>query len=555
MTNPTINITACTDGLSPRHTSLYPDGDRPYLSGGTPALEWVTNGTLQHGELITVRTNVAGLFGEPDLRAQSLSMVGDETWVNGVSNPWLADYANNEFLRGWQDATGGNAGGHTTAGVTLPLDADSPFLGVAACVKNSFTRHANISSSVKMMAFAGLSDPGGEPGLFSWPKPFNKTIGRTPDAGKLCVATWTFYDFDNAEEMCRVRYSSITGTFQTGANSVPSMSGAMLVGGIVQAGERINLTSALGKVAQGNVLLVDTVNSWLYLFIDSQYEEWHTVYDWTGATITGVTSGATTTIPTYPAWNSGTTYNAGAIVYDALGNFKTSQQNGNIGNNPATQGDSTTWWAANNDVIRNEGALKNARILQHPNVGQVDTATVIAGVSGKIGINVFYDPGTGQVNDATDSAPIKPLPYQWHRRTIWVDYRPDANGKIMCGNIIDNNPAQVCLINAHNVRGDIGPILSNWGIEAPITNGHTSISAELKTYTDTMMCIVSSSPTWAGVDYLESEPLVRVGHRTSTEAQFKLSRGVYSSISGKYLYVLRDPMTPINTNGLLLTGA
>ena len=92
-------------------------------------------------------------------------------------------------------------------------------------------------------------------------------------------------------------------------------------------------------------------------------------------------------------------------------------------------------------------------------------------------------------------------------------------------------------------------------IEANLLNGHTSISAELKTYTDNMMCIVSSSPTWAGVDYLESEPLVMVGHRTSTEAQFKLSRGVYSALSGKYLYVLSNPMTPINTNGLLLSGA
>jgi len=109
-------------------------------------------------------------------------------------------------------------------------------------------------------------------------------------------------------------------------------------------------------------------------------------------------------------------------------------------------------------------------------------------------------------------------------------------------------------LDALSIRDDIGPILANWGIEANVGNGCTSFSAELKAYTDNMMCIISSSPTWAGVDYLEYEPLTMVGARTTTEAQFKISRGVHTSISGKYLYVLSDPTTPINTSGLLLAG-
>lgn len=498
MARPDINIIRCTDGLSPRATSLYPLGNRPSISGGTAALEWVTNGNLSHGDLITVRTNVAGLFGAPDTRSQSLAMIGDETWVNGVSNPWLTAYANNELIRGYLDAGGGTANGYTG----VPNDPNSPYHTVVGAAKTNITRHANISSAFKMSAFNGISNVGTEPGLFSWPKPFVES-DRVPDAGKLCVATWTFYDYDNASEINALQYQSISGTFQVGANTKPTRSGNNLVGGIVGLGERCSMVSGQGKTAMGYVKLVDS--GWGYVEIDNSYTaEWF-VADWSNAVVTGTDSGATMTMGTL---TEGTNYYS-------------------------------------------EGANKSARILQNTVVSLVDTATVIAGVACGIGINVFYD----STNDVTNAAPITVSTRAWHRRTIWVDYRVDGNGKIMCGQIIDNNAPQICLIDAHNVRSDIGPVLSNWGIEANVPNSHTAITGELKTYTDNMMCIVSDSPTWAGVNYLDCEPLVMVGYRTDQQATFKLSRGVYSTISGKYLYVLKDPITPINTNGLLLTGA
>ncbi len=498
MTNPTINIAACTDGLSPRYTSLYPDGNRPYLSGGSPALEWVTNGALQHGELITVRTNVAGLFGAPDLRAQSLSMVGDETIVNGVSNNWLASYAENELLRGYFDGGGGNANGYTG----VPLDPNSPYHTIVGAAKTSITRHPNINCAFKMSAFNGISNVGTEPGLFSWPKPFVQS-NRVPQAGKLFVASWVFYDFDNASEINALQYQSISGTFQVGANTKPTRSGNNLVGGIVGLGERCSMVSGQGKTAMGYVKLVDS--GWGYVEIDNSYtDEWF-VADWSNAVVTGTVSGAVMTM--------------GSLV------------------------EGTNYYS--------EGASKSARILQDTVVSKVDTATVIAGVSCGIGINVFYN----STNDVTNAAPITVSTRAWHRRTIWVDYRVDGNGKIKCGQVIDNNAPQICLIDAHNVRADIGPVLSNWGIEANVPNAHTAITGELKAYTDNMMCVVSDSPTWAGVNYLNAEPLVAYGKRTSQQATFRLSRGVYSTITGKYLYVLSDPITPINTSGMLLEGA
>lgn len=491
-----ITLTVCSDGLDPRATSLFPDGDRPSLSGGTAALEWITNGTLAHGDLITVRTNVAGLFGEPDTRSQSLAMIGDETWINGVNNPWLADYADSELLRG-HASTAGIAIGQ----IDLPPDPDSPYYSVVASTKSSFTRHANISKSFKMAAFGGMGAAGTEPGLFAWPKPFSDEF-RTPDAGKLFVASWMYYDLVNGAETNAIQYASITGTFSLGGNTKPTKSGSMVVGGITGLGERCTMVSGNGKTADGYVKVV--ADGWIYLEIDyDNPQEWGTP-EWSNAVITGTVSGAVATMPVVV---EGTNYVS-------------------------------------------EGSCKNARILQYPSNIEVNCATVIARNNGDFYLQNFYSGGS----TVERSPPVVTVTRQWHRRTLWVDYRHDVTGKILVGQIIDNGAPIVLESDAYSIRDDIGPILANWGIEANAGTGYTSFSAELKAYTDNMMCIVSSSPTWAGVDYLEYEPLVMVGHRTSTEASFKLSRGVHSSISGKYLYVLSDPITPINTSGLLLTG-
>jgi len=497
-----ITLTVCSDGLDPRATSLFPDGDRPSLSGGTAALQWVTNGDLSHGDLITVRTNVAGLFGEPDLRSQSLSMVGNETLVNGVNNPWLEAYSNNQILAGYK--TGGAGGVAEGYDDSVLIDANSPFLAVIGAAKTSFTRHANISSSFKMYAFNGISKAGSEPGLFSWPKPFS-SASRTTDAGHLCVATWTYFDYDNGAEVSALQYQSLSGVFQVNGNTKPTRSGTAMVGGIIGRGEYCSFQAGTGKTTFGYVTLV--ADGWVYVNTDETLGASWFISDWSNCTITGLISGAVLTTGTLV---SGTSY----------------QQEGG----------------------------KNCRILQQDSWGGAspNCATIIAGIAQGIGINVFYS-GT---NDAVNANPVAPTVGQWHRRTVWVDYRPDADGKIMCGQKIDNFPAQVCRSpNRDIITALHGPILSNWGIEANTPCGHASVSAELKTYTDIMQCIISDSSTWAGVDYLESEPLVMVGHRTATEAQFKLSRGVYSTITGKYLYVLKDPMTPINTSGLLLSGA
>lgn len=487
-------------GLSiPLFTSTSANGNRTKLTGTDGTITWETKGDLLHGSIITVSTTTPNGFGLPDDRGQSLSMIGNETTENGVINNWLAKYAENEVLRGYWNGGNGKAVAHST----LPLDPESPFYGVCATVKSNFTRHPNIPCNFRMTTFKNISDSGTEPGLFSWPNVFTVPNNpRLPYNGKLFVATWVFYDTDNASEICTMQYQNLTGTFQTGANTHPVLDGSFITGGIVEVGERCTLSSTTGKNAQGYVKLVH--NGWIYVEVDNSYvPEWETT-DWTNTTITGNVSGAVCTMPTLT-----------------------------LGVN-----------------LFQEGASKSARILQADTwANGMDVATVIAGVNCGLGINVFY----GATNDAVNANPVTVTTRAWHRRTIWVDYRPDANGKIKCGQVIDHFPPQICLIDVHQSGNYAGPVMSNWGIEATVPNAHTCYVGELKSYTDNLMCIISDSPTWSGVNYLESEPLCLHGKRTSTKARFRLSRGIYSTLNGKYLYMLSDPVTPINTNGVLLT--
>ena len=95
-----ISIRRSWDSASTRYIA----GNKPIKRGGTPALEWMTAGTLVDGEIITIKSNLDGALGTPDPRAQSLSMVGNQTLVNGINNPWLENYSVNQLLAGFKDA-------------------------------------------------------------------------------------------------------------------------------------------------------------------------------------------------------------------------------------------------------------------------------------------------------------------------------------------------------------------------------------------------------------------------------------------------------------------
>lgn len=492
MPRPEITLIPCADGLSPQFTSLFPLGDRPYISGGTSALEWVTNGNLSDGDLITVRTDGTYSFGEPENRSQSLQIIGESTFANGVPNNWLSAYSAGDLLAGRFANTDGT-----------PANPSSPYYSISGIIKSTVTRHANIGMTFKCQAFTPVLQGGSEASTLMWPQPF---VGdsRVPSAGDRFYASWVFYNYTNGDEVNVVKYASKTGSFSVGSNTMPARVGDTITGGVVGAGERVSCVSGLGKTANGYVTLDDTTNSMIYVNLDTEYIDWGQS-DWEGAVITGTVSGAIATCKT-----------------------------------PLTAG---------TEYI-NQGATKSGRILQNTNVGLVDTATNVIGVDGSTTGNVFYD----ATSTSGKSFLTKPTSFAWHRRQVWVDYRDDGTGKVTFSHMIDGTFEQVKL-DKHLVRSDIGPVLATWGIEANVMNGHTALVGELKAHTDSLTALISSSATWAGVDMLEAEPLIRVNPRTETRADFKLSRGVFSGISGKYLYVLAAPNTPLNSNGLLLTGA
>ena len=533
-----MTLEACTDGLAPRFTSLYPLGDRPYLSGGASALEWVTNGDLSDGDYLEVRTNIDGLFGATDPTFQSFSIVGDETLENGVANNWLSAYSNNQYLKG-----------RVTSNASLSTDANSAYDGILNAVKTDITRHANIPSAILFNSFSGQTTTGTETGVCVWPKAYiGAANNRVLPAGDLFCATWMYYDFDDGAEMIAIKYDNVVGTFNTGSNTVPTISAGVMSGGVVNIGEPCTIVNPVGKTATGYVNVVDAANKIVYFYQNENPAEW-TKAEYYGSVITGSNSGAVCTFENVTSWLAGTTYANGVKVFDpSFGKCYVSQQNGNTGHDPV--GDGGTWWVIDAEYLFDEGSSKSGRFMQNEIVNGVNTSTLIIGVEGSISAKVFHD-GTSEDGKGFNS---KPAPHTWHRRTVWVDYRPDGDGKIWFKQLIDGVYDEVGL-NHWSARRDIRPILSNWGIEANTDNGHTAICSELKTYTDIMYALVSDSATYAGIDLSTAEPLSRVGQRTSTKAGFRVSKGVYSSLSGKYLYVMSDPNTPINSSGLLLTGA
>lgn len=534
-----ITLTVCSDGLDPRATSLFPDGDRPSLSGGSAALGWVTNGDLSDGDYIEIRTDGTNAFGAGEPLFQSFSVVGDSIHENGVANAYMAGIANNEYIRARSSSNSG-----------MSNDPTSPWDGALNVTKTTTTRHANINSALKFNAFPNQHPSGTELGVLVWPLAYIGTAGnRVLQAGTKFFSSWMWYDYDNGAEMIAIKYGSITGTFSLGSNTIPVKSGNNLTGGVVNIGERMTIVNPVGKTAQGYVNAIDTVNKIIYFYQDISVTEW-TNAEYYSSVITGQTSGAVCTFETVPAWTSGATFASGDKVYDpAFAKCYISQQNGNINHDPV--GDGGTWWVVDNTYMFGEGSSKSGRVMQDALVSGNNTATLIVGVEGSITGEVFNGTtGMGKFK----SYNTNPQPRTWHRRTVWVDYTADVNGKVSMYQLIDG-VLDTVKIDQYSIRHDIRPILSNWGIEANVDNGHTAICSELKTYTDIFGCILSNSATYAGIDYATAEPLMMTKTRTNTRAGFKLSRGVYASCSGKYLYVMRDPATPINTSGLLLTGA
>ena len=516
--------------------SNFRTGLKPYTSHGTASLRWgTTANTLVDGVIIDVITDGSIDFGLADDTLESLEIIGDTCNENNTPNNFLASYVDNQYISG-----------RTSSKPGLPNDPNSAFLGAQGCTKTTFTRHPNITSALKFNGYPNQTAQGVESGVVTWPIVFNKNADRTPTPGSRFFVTWMAYDYCNGKEAAVLPYTSIDGTFQLNGNTIPSLSDNLLVGGVVAQGERVSLANLVGKTGFAQVMNIDTTAKLIYLSYEAD-QSW-TNAEAIGLTITGTVSGAVCHVPDVPLWTSGETYANNARVRNGSNTFYKSIQDNNIGHALTD----TAWWVLDPNYYLNEGSVKAARILQNSTwaIGQ-NVTTLIAGTSGNLSQSVFYS----STNPALSSYASNSLPtLTWRRRLIWVDYSGSAatNGKLIAGQRISGFTD---LINVHDkstIRNDIRPILGNWGAENNVGNGYTCVYSELKCYTDVFCAFISESPTYAGMNIDTSEPLMLYRKRNSKKVSFKLSKGAFTSISGKYLYVMKDPITPINTTGMLL---
>lgn len=486
MARPDVTLEACTDGLSPQFTSLFPLGSRPFIRGGTAALEWVTNGDLSDGDLIEVRTDGTHSFGDISPTFQNASVIGRQTIMNNVENNWLDKYADDgEFIRGYAGGSFGQS-----------PDAESPFYSIATTTLDSSPRVAAQGVCFKGLGFFGLQS-GSEYGYFTWPSAYDAGSRTTRPNNKMFYASWTTYLATHESGTFYVSYEGLSGTFATGTNTKPTISGNNVVGNMDGNGERCTLVNG-AETRQGYVRWIDSANSAVYIEIDYGNPVWtNTLVN--GATVTGNTSGATLTLATSP------------INYSGIG--------------------------------------KSARALMDSDITLPDTATVIVSSSRGVTGKIWHDGAT--YDEITTTAYHQPA-RTWIRKQLWVDYRAtDGNLRIYVK--YDNAATHEIVLPKYNIRTDLSPILANWGMEDPTRKGLISKWGELVSHTDMLSVIISDSPTFAGVDRGVAEPQI-VTMKASGKIGLKLNKGNYDAISGKYLYILTSPDAAINSSGLLLSG-
>lgn len=489
MARPNINIKRCTDGLAPVATSLYPLGNRPYISGGNSSLSWITNGTLANGEYIEVRTDGTYNFGSPDRRFQNLKLYGKTIQYNGVTNNFLSSLADKELIKGYSSSALGQS-----------TDANSPFNGVDCVQLYPAARHANTTHCFRGSAFKNIGNIA--PGNIAWPIAYDPTKTRTTVAGDKFFATWYEYHESCGTKIQYMAFSGKTGTFNTGANSMPTVSGNFLTSdGWVSDGDPVTIVGA--RSTTGWVKYIDASFIYIELSESTTGADWG-ASDFNGAVVTG-SSGSCTLVATI-------------------------------------QG--TNYFSA--------GALKSGRVYEGSSASELQAVGVIVGGDGSLTTTSRSASNNAIVNKYTPSPNFVPS-RQWIRRVVWMDY----TGQNCIAGTITGNTSGTTSVDRQDRRSTSGPALAMIGVDPAggSENGFAMKYGELISYTSTACAVVSSSSTWAGVDLNSSEFMFMQNHKSSSSLGFRIHNGAFSSVVGKYLYVLRDPITPINTSGLLLTGA
>lgn len=454
-------------------------------------LGWTITGTIAHGSLITVTAPEAVSFGEPDRRWESMVLMDREIRINDVADNFLAAVPDWNFVQGYNGS-----------GTGIATDADSPFYACAAVVLAPQPRHANHDVVYKGYAFDGLAGSG--VGSITWPKAFDPTKTRVSTPGDKFFMTWYEYHNISASSNRRCHYTGLTGTFNTGSNSIPTNVGGTNLSsdGFADLGERVLFTTTTGKTALGYITLVD--DPFVYLFQDDGRNWFRS--DFNGCVVTSVSGDGEMTL---------------VATDEGLDYFSA-------------------------------GGQKSARVYETSAVSGPDgSVQCIVGSHGSITAVTKCPPGSYlQESVRDDNMPLR----TWTRRTAWFDYSEADGGELTVALKMGNNPAQIMHFDSTGKERTIGPALAIWGNDPAggCWNGLDIRYGELIAYTATFCAIVSESATWSEVDFNTSEFQEVAAQISSTYVSLRLHQGSFADLDGKYIYFCSDPDTPLHNNGIAL---
>lgn len=250
------NRLPCTDGLEPRYTGLYPDGNRPEA----PESPLSFTGTPSQLSLITVTTDGTYNFGSRTNQKTKVFSAGNRYWIDGVEQSLAeASMADNELIG---------------TGQAIQSSAFRVCDGAIARGADKAGRGGFAYESRSDSQFIG--------------QPYGVNAASSPDArttAKLFFSCATRH----MGALKSMRLASY-GAFTNDTSLIPSDTSTFAYG------EQITGTKSGGGAFTGRLIAIDTVNKVLMFTVDGSYNSTDNFNGTTGATFTGATSGGSVTM-------------------------------------------------------------------------------------------------------------------------------------------------------------------------------------------------------------------------------------------------------------------
>lgn len=376
-----------------------------------------------------------------------------------------------------------------------PVVANAPFRNMVGLRRANVAPDPSIDRCLSFSALDSQCPEGGEPGVCLWPSVYETGGERVGPVGKEIYYSSKMWMSTYIGNTARCSYTSLTGSFDTGNNNLE---------GMFDEGEAVNVLSGLGTSWTARISFVDTAKQEVYFAIDP-----------------GITS-------------------LGSDHFDGM--VMTSPD----GNSAIT--------TAITPMYKSWGSMKNARFWDIVDTVEAEKNIHVSYASSLALILIGYFDGSverAREPSQQENGLNVPKVRDWTRTTMWMNLNDQGGGFGELGVTIDGVTRLLVDIDLSYSNPAHGPVLANWGMECNTKNGLSGYLSSLVSQTDVFSVVISSSPTWGEVNHLEAEPQLML-NRSSTSLQFRVNEGVHSTLKGKYVYLLKTPVTPINTTGLQL---